>query len=113
MWHRRVLVLLGVFTLAAARPILGLMQSSPAHPTVDQVLDAYVAALGGRPAIQATTSMLMRGTVTAPGLGASGTIETYAKAPNKQLTDFAGGALGAWRVGFDGTTGWRQEDGQV
>jgi hypothetical protein len=88
-------------------------KTADAQPTVEQVLDRYVQAIGGKAAAQALTSRVMKGTITAPGFGVKGTIEIYAKAPNKRLTEIAASILGTSRVGFNGTVAWEEENGAV
>ena len=79
-------------------------------PTIEQILDKYIHAMGGRQAVQAPTSRFMRGTISAPSIGADGTVEIYAKAPNKELTEIQSGILGSSRTGFNGTTAWEEEN---
>src|SRR6185436_9019259 len=69
--------------------------------TVDAVLDAYVAALGGREALLAKTSRVARGTFAVPEKGFTRPMEVYAKAPNKRTIRIEGSEhlLGS---GFDG-----------
>jgi len=82
-------------------------------PTVEQVLEKYVRAIGGKKAVQALSSRVMKGTITAPLVGGKGTIEIYAKAPNKQLTETSLNILGNSRTGFNGTIAWEEERGEV
>ena len=82
-------------------------------PTVDQILEKYVRAIGGKEALQAQTSRVMRGTITAPSVGGKGTVEIYAKAPNKQLTETSLNLLGNSRTGFNGMIAWEEERGDV
>jgi len=82
-------------------------------PTIDQILDKYVKAIGGKAALQAPTSRVMKGTIDVPAIGAKGTIEIYSKAPNKQLTEIASAALGNSREGFNGTVAWSEEGGET
>src|SRR5262245_9457346 len=84
-----------------------------APPTLEQILDKYVKALGGKAALQAPTSRVMKGTIEAPAIGAEGAIEIYAKAPNKQLTEVALSMAGNPRTGFNGATAWREEYGEA
>jgi outer membrane lipoprotein-sorting protein len=88
-------------------------------PTIDQILDKYIAGAGGRAAIEKITSISGKGTIDIPAVNISGTVELIQKAPDKALTvvDLAG--VGQQREGYDGTTGWsddpangfRQKDG--
>ncbi len=75
-------------------------------PTVDQILEKYVAALGGKAAIQKLNSRVGKGTFEAPDQNASGTFETYAKAPNKTASVVDVPGFGQFLQGFDGSTGW-------
>lgn len=77
-----------------------------ALPTVDQLLDKYVQALGGKAAIEKLTSRVVKGTFEIPAMGMSGPTEAYAKAPNKGffVVDLAG--FGQFKQGFNGTSGW-------
>src|SRR5687768_9331244 len=54
-------------------------------PTADQIIDDYVKASGGKAAIEKLTSRETKGTFEVPALSASGTLEAFAKAPNKNL----------------------------
>jgi hypothetical protein len=51
------------------------------QPTVDQILDKFVQALGGKAAIEKQTSSVSRSSFEYQGKG--GTVEVYAKAPNR------------------------------
>jgi mono/diheme cytochrome c family protein len=81
--------------------------------SVDSILAKYVDALGGKTALQRITSSVMKGTVSVPEFGADGTIVVYRKAPNKELTEIASGLLGDSKTGFDGNSGWDEEDGEL
>jgi hypothetical protein len=100
--------MLGQQTQQATEP-----KATEALPPLDQILDKYVQAIGGKAAVQAPTSRVMKGTISVPALGADGTVEIYAKAPNKELTEWASEALGSGRIGFNGTLAWQEEDGEV
>jgi hypothetical protein len=88
-------------------------QSTATLPTIEQILDKYVQAIGGKAAVQALNSRVMKGSITAPSFGAKGTIEIYAKAANKQLTEIIAPFLGTLRTGFNGTLAWEEENGRV
>lgn len=101
-------------TAATLVAVLGLAcvrmgaQTAPL-PTIDQILDKYVTASGGRAAIEKVTSIDAKGTIDIPDVGANGTVELFQKAPDKALTIVDLGALGAQRDGFDGTAGWASD----
>lgn len=82
-----------------ARPV----PSSGTPPTADEVLDRYVAALGGADAIQKATSRVMKGSIHAGGSDTP--IEVITKAPNKRIS-ITHMANGESVTAFDGTEGW-------
>lgn len=111
---KRMLSVLAIaFVVVAGAPVVGRAQSA-ALPTVDQVLDKWIAALGGRAAIEKHTSRVSKGAIESPGAPISGTIEVSEKAPNKALSAIkleVPGQVIASREGFDGTTAW-EDDGK-
>ena len=78
-------------------------------PNVDQILETYINALGGKAVIQKASSRVSKGTIKVPGVSLSGTVEIYEKAPNKRLVIVQMPGLGAMRTGFDGRVGWIEE----
>jgi hypothetical protein len=104
----------GSFVLRQPVPAKGTAcQSTATMPTIEQILDKYVQAIGGKAAVQALTSRVTKGSITAPSFGAKGTIEIYAKAANKQLTEIIAPFLGTLRTGFNGALAWEEENGRV
>jgi hypothetical protein len=90
---------------APARP------AAPATPgaaavTADQIIEKYVAALGGADAIKKVTSRVMKGTILAGG--SETPIELFTKAPNKRVSIGNGQSFTA----FDGTAGWMGNTGR-
>lgn len=83
--------------------------SAPAPiPSAEQILNRYVEAAGGRAAWQKLTSRVSRGTIDAPSMNMSGTIEIYEKAPDRVLVVIV--MAGAqFRQGFDGAAGWSDD----
>jgi len=79
-----------------------------ALPTVDQIVEKHVQAVGGKAAMEKLTSRVMKGTLELPAMGFSGPTETYAKAPNKFGNRSTLTGVGEIAQGFDGTTGWQQ-----
>jgi len=100
--------LINAVVIAMALATAAYAQAKPdaSLPTVDQVLDKYVQALGGKAAIEKQTSRVGKGTFEIPAFGASGTIETYAKAPNKTASIIDIPGFGTVKQGFDGKVGW-------
>ncbi|HXO05801.1 MAG TPA: hypothetical protein VN884_09270 [Candidatus Sulfotelmatobacter sp.] len=84
--------------------------SSPAAalPTADQILDKYVAAIGGEAAWHKLNSRVSKGTIDIPAVNLSGTVEVHEKAPNLSLAivNLSGATF---TRGFDGTTAWSDD----
>src|SRR5271157_6301254 len=93
---------------AQTTPQTAVAQTTPqaALPSVDQILDKYVKALGGKAAIEKLTSRVSKGTFEMDQLPGPATEEIGAKAPNKQymVTDLS--SFGQSRRGFNGAVGW-------
>jgi hypothetical protein len=75
-------------------------------PTVDQILDKYVSALGGKAAIEKITSRVAKGTFEMPAQGITASAEMFSKTPDKSafVTDIPG--FGLYKQSFNGTKGW-------
>ncbi len=79
---------------------------TPAPPSVDQILDKYVQALGGKAAIEKLNSRVTKGSFEVPEQGLTGSLDAYAKAPNKTASVVEIAGVGQFRQGFDGTLAW-------
>jgi hypothetical protein len=80
----------------------------PPLPTVDQILDKYVQASGGRAAWEKLKSRVSKGTVAVAAMNVSGPLEIDEKAPDKLLvTVTLSGSV--FLQGFDGTIGWSED----
>ncbi len=77
-----------------------------ALPTVEQILDKYVAAIGGRAAIEKLNTRVSKGT-QAMWNGTEFPFETVQKSPDKYL-DVTTRPAGGVAIGFDGTAAWLQ-----
>ena len=99
---------IAMLALAAVAPFTAAAQDA-ALPSADQLLDKYVAAVGGKDAIQKINSRVVKGTLDVVTFGASGTFETDTKAPNKTVmtAEFAG--YGTVIQCYDGKTGWASD----
>ncbi|HEV2669236.1 MAG TPA: hypothetical protein VG324_30240, partial [Blastocatellia bacterium] len=76
-------------------------------PTVDEILDKNVKAVGGKEAIEKITSRSMKGSFDLEAFGVSGApVEMLAKAPNKTAMKIDVTGFGVVNRGFDGSTGW-------
>ena len=73
-------------------------------PEAAKVLDRYIAAIGGRAALDAERSMHTKGTITA--FGFKGTIESWTQRPDRMASATALGPF-TLKDGYDGTTAWR------
>jgi hypothetical protein len=82
------------------------IDNSAALPSVDDVLNRYVEAMGGAAAINKFTSRVMTGTLDVAGVSRGGSFETYAQAPNKILMAMDAHPFGKTKVGFNGKSGW-------
>jgi outer membrane lipoprotein-sorting protein len=80
-----------------------------AQPSVDQILEKYTQALGGRAACEKVTSRTMQGTVEIPDDNASGTAQVYAAAPERyRLTLNIPEYGGVIETVLDGENGWQK-----
>jgi zinc protease len=77
-----------------------------ALPSVDEVLDKYIKALGGKEAIEKISSRSTKGTFEIEAANLSGDMESYHKAPNKFVNLFTIPGVGGGGQGFDGAKGW-------
>lgn len=75
-------------------------------PTVDQVLQRFVSALGGQVELEKIHTMVLRGTITVPDLKASGTTAEYFEYPDHfaAITEITG--QGLTKLVYDGREGW-------
>jgi len=82
-----------------------------ALPSAPQVLDKYLAAIGGAEALQKITSRVQKGTLTAFS-GQHFPAEVYSKAPDKRFSvmHLPGGES---VTAFDGKQGWLSVPGRV
>jgi hypothetical protein len=78
-------------------------------PAVEQILEKYVSAMGGKARIEKVTSRLIKGTFEMTGMGLKGTLEVLSKAPNKSYMGMTLPGLGVVQQGFNGTVGWVQD----
>jgi photosynthetic reaction center cytochrome c subunit len=80
-------------------------------PAADQLLDKYLAAVGGADALQKITSRVQKGALTAFS-GQHFPVEVYSKAPDKRASvmHLQGGDS---TTAFDGNRGWLSVPGRV
>ena len=75
-------------------------------PTATAVLDKYVAAIGGRAALDQLTSIKQAATLQIPAVGLEAAVEAYMAAPNKMASKAAIPGMGEMLQGTDGTVAW-------
>jgi hypothetical protein len=101
-------------TVAGALAFVGVLafraHAAPQEPlpTVDQVIDRYVTAMGGRAALEKLTSRVTTGTIELPDMGISGTVHLTEKAPNKNYAQVEFAGMGLMREATDGTLAWEE-----
>jgi len=87
-----------------------IVKVEPGEPSADQILDRYIAAVGGAQKLAGLTSLVINGaSVGYMGLGGNGDFTIYAKAPNQRTTlitfkDHPDRGESTWA--FSGSTGW-------
>src|SRR5512138_2375677 len=99
-----VLAAATVFAQETPAPSTGSSQAT--LTTVDQVIEKWVLATGGKEALEKVTTQYAKGTFDLPAMGANGTWERYAKAPNKQITIVDIPGMGIMKDAFDGSSAW-------
>lgn len=93
-----------LLTVACAAPVV----AQAPKLTGAQILDKNVAASGGA-AWQSVQGFTAKGTISAPAQSISGTLEIFAKAPNKFALNSKIKGAGDNNTGFDGTVGWSKD----
>ncbi len=85
---------------APAPPAAG----APPAPTVDDILNKYLSAVGGADTMKKVTSRAMKGSVMA--MGSESAIDLYTKAPNKRVSISHMSPTTDSYTAFDGKAGW-------
>jgi photosynthetic reaction center cytochrome c subunit len=94
---------------APAHAAPAIAEPAGAVPTVDQITEKYVAALGGAEAIHKITSRVLEGKILVGGNETP--IEVLTKAPNKRVS-ISHMSSGESFTAFDGTAGWMGSTGR-
>jgi hypothetical protein len=111
-WLSCALVAVCVLTFGASAlaqtPPAAPAQEKPAGdlPSAQSIIDRHVAATGGAAAIKQRKSSHATGTISAPSMGLTGTVEIFAMRPNKMLVKQSIAGIGEAAEGFDGTHAW-------
>ncbi|MGH9766428.1 MAG: hypothetical protein ACREAB_03260 [Blastocatellia bacterium] len=77
-----------------------------ALPSADEILEKYIKAMGGKEAIEKTTSRAAKGSFEIEAMNLIGTFESYQKAPDKIANLFTIPGVGGGAQVFDGAKGW-------
>jgi len=83
--------------------------AAPALPTAQQVFEHYAQAIGGRANWEKLNSRVSRGTIRIEGIEGTGTLLSYERAPNVDLSIVTLSNGYVSREGFDGKAGWEQD----
>jgi hypothetical protein len=108
---KRAITLLVAAAIGLTVAHLSAQAQSSALPTVDQVIEKYVTAAGGREAMEKVTSRVSTGTFEIADAGMSGSITISEKAPNKSMALIDLPGMGQVREACDGTVAWEDAPG--
>lgn len=90
---------------AAAAPAREKIESTGPLPTIDQIVERYIAALGGPKAQAKFMTLSAKGKVSVSNIG-RGSFITYMKAPNKMVMTIDIPEMGVLSQGYNGVRGW-------
>jgi len=82
-------------------------------PSVDEVINRSIQAMGGAAALKAVTSHVIKGTVEVVGVSRGGSCEIYSGAGNRGRSIMQAHRMGRVRVAYDGQSGWVQTSSGV
>jgi hypothetical protein len=94
------------FVLALGATLATALRAADSAPSVDSILEKFVAASGGKAALEKVTSRVIKGSLEVIGTPAMTNWEMYAKAPNKQFSQAELSGMGTFTDGFDGAVAW-------
>jgi len=77
-----------------------------ALPGAEEILEKFVKAVGGKEALEKHSTRVIKGTMDIDAMNMSGTIEIYAKAPNKNSSIVSLPGVGDFTQIYDGEKGW-------
>jgi outer membrane lipoprotein-sorting protein len=105
-------VMLAMSSLCLAQRTSQATGKTPPAPTLDQILDRYETALGGREAWNKLTSRIMKGTMVFSPSGQESTVEVYQQFPNKFLNVTILPPQHRVEIGFNGEVAWSKDSAQ-
>jgi hypothetical protein len=82
-----------------------IVKQAPGAPSVDQVIEKYIQAIGGAQRLKARTSFTAKGTSLSYGEAEPSPMQIFAKAP-AQRTEIVGTPASSFTTTFDGRTAW-------
>lgn len=99
------------FTAAFAVTVLSLpsLAGAQALPSVTEILDRHVTAIGGRDAALAVSSIQQRGTLEMAAMGISAEVTMAAAKPNRSSMVMSIPGLGEIQQGFNGDIAWSND----
>jgi len=84
-------------------------QTAGSTPSVEQIIERYVQAIGGAALAPKLTSLATKGSFEMPESNIKGSVEAYAKAPNKLALSLKSDDELIFVIqGFDGVTAWER-----
>jgi carboxyl-terminal processing protease len=93
----------------AAKPSIDDSPAGPKSPSPKEVIEKYLAAIGGEKALLKLTSRISVGTVEISAMGLTGTAELFEQAPNESTLTMNVAGLGTMRQTSDGQSEWLQD----
>ena len=93
--------------VAGLIPAMAPTAAQSSMPSVDQIIDKHLQALGGKAALEKLNSRVTKGTFVMDQFPGEASEEIYEKAPNKQLAITDAPSFGVVKRGFNGTAGWQ------
>ena len=91
---------------APANPAPNTIQEEAPLPTAQQVIDAYIKAIGGEKAMKAQKSRMLSGTMSIPSMAMEGPMVIYQARPNLMMLEISLPGMGKSLQGFNGKVGW-------
>lgn len=77
-----------------------------ALPAAQTIIDRHLEATGGRKVFEKQNSVAIKGSISIPANGMTGTVAISAARPNKTLVNSTIAGIGEVSEGFDGTVAW-------
>lgn len=100
-----------VSTLLLCLVLIPAARAAETQPTVDSILTKFVAASGGKATMEKIKTRTLKADLEI--MGASSAWVSYAKAPNRQRSEFTVPVLGEVVDGFDGKIAWTKNQSGI